>query len=300
MTVVSFIGMRRIFFSTKWCGLKMSNHGAEIIKGERFCFGENWMRFLSVLNDDRVEEAKSSLKRMLNVDTLEGKAFLDVGSGSGLFSLAARSLSASVYSFDYDPQSVACTQELKRRYFESDTRWVIETGSVLDEHFLGSLGRSDIVYSWGVLHHTGRMWKALENVTYLVKPNGTLYIAIYNKQPILTKYWVFVKRLYCWLPKFGKSVLIYSFFAFFMTVHFFADILRKRNPRLRYSGVNVRGMSLYYDTVDWIGGWPFEVATPKEIIDFFKVREFTLKKLVSHEGKHGCNEFVFNAPSKFL
>jgi 2-polyprenyl-3-methyl-5-hydroxy-6-metoxy-1,4-benzoquinol methylase len=276
----------------------MSSGPDEMQMDERFKFGDNWMQFLSLLTEERINEAKSSLQCMLEVDSLDGMTFVDVGSGSGLFSLAARSLGASVYSFDYDRQSVACTQELKRRYFELDARWVIEEGSVLDEKFLGRLGQYDVVYSWGVLHHTGRMWKALENVTYLVKPKGTVFIAIYNKQPILTRYWVFVKRLYCWLPKFGKSVLIYIFFLFFMAVHFFADILRMRNPLLRYLGVKIRGMSPYYDTVDWIGGWPFEVATPKEISDFFGVREYTLKKLVSCGGKHGCNEFVFTAPRK--
>ena len=69
----------------------------------------------------RIEEAKASLKQMLDVDSLTGKTFLDVGSGSGLFSLAAIMLGVKVYSFDYDPQSVACTTELKRRYFPNDS-----------------------------------------------------------------------------------------------------------------------------------------------------------------------------------
>ncbi len=51
------------------------------------------------------------------METLAGNSFLDVGSGSGLFSLAAMRLGADrVHSFDYDPQSVGCTKELKRRF----------------------------------------------------------------------------------------------------------------------------------------------------------------------------------------
>jgi len=110
---------------------------------------------------------------MLNVESLEGKTFLDVGSGSGLSSLAACLLGAKVYSFDYDPKSVACTRELKRRYFPNDD-WVVESGSVLDKAYLSSLGQFDVVYSWGVLHHTGHMSEALVNVAPLVRPSGSL------------------------------------------------------------------------------------------------------------------------------
>lgn len=137
------------------------NHKEQVAAGERFEFGENWSRFLQVLDDDRIHEAKNSLKLMLGVESLEGKTFLDIGSGSGLFSLAARSLGAKVTSFDFDPKSVACAIELKKRYFDGDKEWVISEGSVLDGEFIEGLGQYDIVYSWGVLHHTGqcgRLW----------------------------------------------------------------------------------------------------------------------------------------------
>ena len=104
---------------------------------------------MAVVNDDRIRLAEESLKRMLQVENLQGKAFLDIGSGSGLFSLSARRLGARVHSFDYDPESVACTAELKRRYFPEDSDWVIEEGSVLDTDYLSRLDQFDVVYSWG-------------------------------------------------------------------------------------------------------------------------------------------------------
>ena len=104
----------------------MSEHSQEVAQGERFEFGKNWSRFLEALTDRRISEAENSLKQMLEVGDLEGKSFLDIGSGSGLFSLAARRLGARVCSFDYDPQAVACTAELKRRYYPNDDSWAIE------------------------------------------------------------------------------------------------------------------------------------------------------------------------------
>ena len=129
----------------------------------RFQFGENWSRFLSLVDEDRIAEAAARLSELLG--DISGKSFLDVGSGSGIHSLAALRLGASrVLSFDYDSKSVACTAELKRR-FAPMANWQIEAGSALDEQYLRSLGPFDIVYAWGVLHHTGAMWKSFDLVT---------------------------------------------------------------------------------------------------------------------------------------
>lgn len=150
----------------------MPSHAQEIRTGQRFAFGENWARFLQILDDRRIDEAVSSLQRMLQVERLDGLRFLDIGNGSGLFSLAARRLGAKVLSFDYDPQSVACAQELKRRYFPNDADWQIQEGSVLDEGYMQGLGSFDVVYSWGVLHHTGDQWRAIANAEARVGPPG--------------------------------------------------------------------------------------------------------------------------------
>ena len=261
------------------------NHAAEVRQGERFQFGANWVRFLSTLNDDRIKKAEQSLQAMLETANLNGKYFLDIGSGSGLFSLAARRLGAKVYSFDFDPQSVACTSELRNRYFPNDPQWIVEEGSALDRDYLGRLGQFDVVYSWGVLHHTGSMWQALDNVAPLVGPGGLLFIAIYNDQGVLSRYWKNVKRLYV-KNFFLKLPILILHAPYLFGVRWIARLLTNRLAL-------DRGMSLWYDMIDWIGGYPFEVATPELIFQFFKDRGFSMEKLKTCSGRNGCNEFVF-------
>jgi len=163
----------------------MRLHEREVASGERFEFGKNWSRFLVLVDEDRITKAENSLKQWLEVEDLNGKSFLDIGSGSGLYSLAARRLGARVHSFDYDPHSVACASELRRRYFAGDPHWTVEEGSALDVDYMDSLGTFDIVYSWGVLHHTGQMWKALVAAGAL--PATAISVLKDNPFPILAE-----------------------------------------------------------------------------------------------------------------
>ena len=175
----------------------MNSFGQDIAAGRRFEFGRNWSRFLRVLDDERIQEATKSLQEMLDIERLDGLSFLDVGSGSGLFSLAARRLGARVLSFDYDPQSVSCTREIRRRYRHDDPLWTVAEASVLDVGFMASLPRFDIVYAWGVLHHTGRMWDAMELAAGRVETEGVLFIMIYRDRGWASVAWRSIKRFYC-------------------------------------------------------------------------------------------------------
>ena len=241
----------------------MNAHDQEVSSGERFAFGENWAQFLKVLNDRRVQEAVESLKAMLDVDTLNGKTFLDIGSGSGLFSLAARRLGAKVVSFDYSPQSVACTSELKRRYFENDGDWQVQSGSVLDDAYLKALGKFDIVYSWGVLHHTGAMWTALANVDQNVKADGKLFIALYNNQGRSSKLWWVIKKTYVSLPAYLRWLVVVPCYVRLWGPAMLRDLILLQPFRTWLAYQKNRGMSPHRDVIDWVGGFPFEVSTPE-------------------------------------
>jgi 2-polyprenyl-6-hydroxyphenyl methylase/3-demethylubiquinone-9 3-methyltransferase len=271
----------------------ISKHADQLARDERFEFGQNWQRFLKVVDKDRIAEAERSLKEMLDVEDLNGKSFLDVGSGSGLFSLAARRLGAKVHSFDYDRQSVACTAELKRQFCIGDANWIVEEGSVLDDVYMNTLNRFDIVYSWGVLHHTGNMKHALENVGLPVANRGKLCLAIYNDQGFKSQVWRMVKRFYC-SSVIGKLVTIGIFFPYFFVCGFSADLFRIRNPLRRYKEYKrKRGMSVLTDWLDWLGGYPFEVAKPEQIFEFFNEKGYRLERLRAYGGGLGNNEYVF-------
>lgn len=263
-----------------------SAHASEVSRGERFEFGKNWSRFLSTLDETKIASAEDSLRAMLETQDLQGKRFLDIGSGSGLFSLAARRLGASVQSFDYDPNSVACTAELRRRYFPHDDQWNVAEGSVLDANYVRSLGQFDVVYSWGVLHHTGNMWTALEHAQLPVAPGGKLFIAIYNDTGSQSRRWLWIKKTYNELPSFLRLP-----FALVVTAPGEAKSLI--SSMLSSGGRSKRrGMNRWHDMIDWVGGYPYEVAKPEEIFEFYKARGFALAKLRCGGVGLGCNEFV--------
>jgi len=265
------------------------------MKEIRFEFGKNWQRFLKDLNAERIAEAEKSLREMLEVDDLRGKTFLDIGSGSGLFSLAAVRLGAArVHSCDYDLKCVRCSEDLKQRFFPEAGEWVIEQGSALDAEYLSSLGQFDVVYSWGVLHHTGNLQMALANVVRNVRPGGKLFISIANDQGFYSRLWKRVKRYYSRSP-FWRLPIIAGWGSFFMVKGFIKDVFfLQKNPLKRYSEYKrSRGMSYFTDLIDWLGGYPFEVASPGFVFQFYDKQGFDLVRLNAPGYGHACNEYVF-------
>jgi 2-polyprenyl-6-hydroxyphenyl methylase/3-demethylubiquinone-9 3-methyltransferase len=257
----------------------------------RFAFGKNWLAYVDQLTAAQIERAERAILDMIGREALNGARFLDAGCGSGLFSLAAVRLGATVHSFDFDEHSVQAALVLKEKHAPRSA-WTIDRGSVLDNRYLQSLGDFDVVYSWGVLHHTGDMWRALENVAGVTRPSGKLCIAIYNDQGLASDAWRIVKRLYNALPDGLRFVVFWPACVRLWAPTFIRDGLRGHPLKTwRAYGVE-RGMSPLVDLRDWVGGYPFEVASPTKVTDFYTVRGFELMSLVRRTGI-GCNEFVF-------
>lgn len=258
----------------------------------RFEFGKNWSSFLAHVDEKRIQTAIQSLQDSLGITSLENKKVLDIGSGSGLFSLAAHRLGAEVTSIDYDTECVACTQELKRMFGDDESpAWTIHQGSVLDEKLMTSLGEFDVVYSWGVLHHTGNMDKAIELAKQRVAKDGWFFIAIYNDQGNGSRRWLKIKTLYNKLPSFVKPVYVAAIAGWYECQFIIKRALQLKNPLPNYN--NSRGMTVWYDWVDWVGGLPFEVATPEQIILPLHKDGFFLTHLKTINKGWGCHEFVF-------
>jgi 2-polyprenyl-6-hydroxyphenyl methylase/3-demethylubiquinone-9 3-methyltransferase len=253
---------------------------------ERFAFGENWRNFSKRLTNEDYLNAKKSVREL--VGDLTGKTVLDIGCGSGLFSIAASALGAKkVVGFDYDPQCVSTAKDMLEhiRPWDSKIRAdLIEfsANSILNDNL--AVEPADLVYSWGVLHHTGDMYKAFEASARLVAKKGTLAIAIYNKH-FTSPVWKMIKYTYVKSPAIIRKLLIWLV----LIVKVPAVMLTScRNPFSKE-----RGMSYYYDIVDWVGGYPYEYASVDEVTKFFEQRGFKLRKLIKTQGFTGCNEFVF-------
>lgn len=271
-------------------------HASESSADPRFAFGRNWRSFLRRLDAGRIETAVTSLATMLDRPDLQGARFLDAGCGSGLFSLAARQLGATVVSFDVDPDSVACTRGLRQHFFPEDPGWEVYQGSALDEAFLARLSTFDVVYSWGVLHHTGDLWRALELILKPLRPAGQLFIAIYNDQGAWSSRWTTLKRRYCTSPVW-RAAIVGTVIPYWILRALAADLVWGRNPLKRYTRYrDARGMSVWHDWIDWLGGYPFEVAKPERIFEFYRARGLVLTRLKTVGGSVGCNEFVFHGP----
>lgn len=262
----------------------------------RFAFGKNWQAFLAALNEDQIDQAVKSLQDKLGIKSLKGKRFLDLGCGSGLFSLAAHRLGAEVVSLDFDADSVACTEQLRNRFGDPAVRWSVIRGSVLDDTLMQSLGQADVVYAWGVLHHTGAMKRAIQLSSERTKPDGLFFIAIYNDQGGGSRRWLAIKKTYNRLPSALRPLWVLLVAGCYETKFALARMARLQNP-LPFGDWHAkqldRGMSVWHDWVDWIGGLPFEVARPEEIIVPLRRQGFVLENLKTVGSGWGCNEYVF-------
>jgi 2-polyprenyl-6-hydroxyphenyl methylase/3-demethylubiquinone-9 3-methyltransferase len=251
-----------------------------------FSFGRNWLRYAKTVTEENIQAAEASLKRLLHKEDLNGLRILDIGCGSGLFTTAALRPGASeVVALDVDADCVLCTKQLTSHFAQDHiNRLTVKRISVLSPD-IETIGDFDIVYSWGVLHHTGNLWIAVNNAAGRVKPGGLLALALYNKTAS-NHFWLRTKQFYNFSPLAIKGLMAFALWS--ITVS--ARILKRQNPFYKKD----RGMSVWYDTTDWLGGLPYEWASVDEVTNYIKSRGFEIISVIPVKGfKHGCNEYLF-------
>ena len=271
---------------------------------KRFAFGANWSRYVRyAASDESLRAAETSLLHVLPADAYRGRDFVDAGCGTGLFSLAALRLGcARVDGFDADPRSVEAVGLLRRKLSHlvpDGAAWTVRCADLLDPGALSG----DIVYCWGVVHHTGRMWDAIASAASIVAPGGRLILGVYNHAPN-SAFWWRVKKLYVERPLFRSWLIVLH--AVFIAV---AAAARGRRVALRRD----RGMHALVDLVDWLGGFPYEYACFDDVARFVERLGLTLEREVPRRpcgrgarpglfgalrtANTGLNEFLFRRPA---
>ena len=251
--------------------------------GITFSFGENWSEFNRAPSPHRVGSAAEDLREWFGVDNISGKTVADVGCGSGLHSMAfLENGAASVTSIDVDPSSVAATKSLQSESVKA--RWSLGEGSVLDPTLPMQIGTFDIVYSWGVLHHTGAMWNAIRNCSQLCSENGLLMLAIYQGGHFFEDH-LHLKQQYNRAAQPERDRMIRKEAG--------VDDGRPLTELITSAELQKqRGMNIVTDAIDWLGGLPYETAIVSEILAFVIGLGFAPLK-VMEENQGGCSIFLF-------
>lgn len=257
----------------------------------RFEFGRNWSQFVRRnLNQECIDIARNHILAFVKRADLKGLDFLDIGSGSGINSAAASSADANqICSFDYDPHSVAATRAV-RMWLGNARNWKVMRGDILDDGFISSLGTWSFVYSWGVLHHTGNVWRAIDNASRLVADNGLFYVALYSADVVPDpEFWLRIKREYNLASRWKKQRMVWWYIWNFMMGR-----RLRRLPELLVRAAQYRrtqrGMSLFVNVRDWLGGWPMEFTRDADVVEFLKNRGFILQNIGTGEAN---TEFLF-------
>jgi len=255
---------------------------------KQFDFGKNWQDFShKALDSKKIQQAREDFSYLTQDIDLTGKSFLDIGFGQGLSLLIATEKGCKTFGCDINSKCKMVLEQNKKHFDNLHSKKIpVEVGSIMENSVISKIKsyrqQFDIVHSWGVLHHTGNMYKALQTAADLTANKGFLIIAIYNKH-WTSPLWLLIKKMYNRVPGFLKKILLYLYIPL-LYLRSLLGGLKNFKP--------ARGMSFYYDAKDWLGGYPYEYASPKEIITFLQ-DDFNLIRFIPTNGFTGCNQFVF-------
>jgi len=280
-----------------------SQHRKDLIDANvHFAFGKNWASYAELIGAQEITAAESGLQRLLPAETLEGKRFMDIGCGSGLHSLAALRLKVrEVVAVDIDSDSVATTRAVLDRHARG-AHYAVRQASVFDLDPVRE-GRFDVVYSWGVLHHTGDLDRALQRAAALVAPGGLFAFALYRKT-WMCGLWKLEKRWYAHSGPGIQKMLR----GLYLTLFRAGQLIRGSSFKQYVQSYKERGMDFHHDVHDWLGGYPYESISADEVAGAMsRVGLIHVKSFVRGQERHifgrnlglfgsGCDEYVYARP----
>lgn len=113
----------------------------------------------------------------------KGRKVLDAGCGNGRWTYGFLKLGARVTAVDYSQNAL----KIVSTSLGQNKNLAVRKVNLLELPRWLKKEKFDLVFSWGVLHHTGNIRKALKNVAPLVKDDGVLYLYLYGKESLGVK-----------------------------------------------------------------------------------------------------------------
>jgi 2-polyprenyl-6-hydroxyphenyl methylase/3-demethylubiquinone-9 3-methyltransferase len=264
-----------------------------------FRFGKNWKTFNLKSDLSHIEHSQKSLDALIGKDVICNKTVLDIGCGSGIHALSfLRAGAKYIKCIDLDPDAVETTVSRLEEY--NPDKWNAQIANILDVKS-NSHEFFDIVFSWGVLHHSGNLMMAIKNSADFCKDGSLLILAIYRRTSLCT-FWKIEKKIYNIVPSVFRRIIDLTFACVFL----FAKWTQGNSPRAFVKNYRMqRGMDFMTDIRDWLGGYPYESASPATIHNFLTVRGFNLIKSNIRDQQFGflgsgCNEYIYELQKESL
>ncbi len=257
-------------------------------------YGGNNMRVDGFYKDHWTKyplELQGALKHIQELfpEGVKCKRVLDGGSGSGMISVAFAVMGADVTGVDVTPKCVenGCKNA---DLFGVQCRFLKRNLLSLDlcgETF-------DIIYNWGVLHHTQDARKSFTNLAKHLKPGGEMIVAVYLKT-VLSGFWNFLRIFYQESPQVFKTLFLNTGSIFLNGVDYFNNLFFNKE---RYM---MRGTNNKEILNDWFGVPYRTFHTYEEVFEWFRENGLEYQLVNSATGRFkSTSNFVVRGSKKKL
>jgi ubiquinone/menaquinone biosynthesis C-methylase UbiE len=115
----------------------------------------------------------------VDFESLRGKDVLDVGIGSGIATQMFAEAGANVTGVDLTEWAVETT---RRRLAAFDLEADVQQADAEQLPFADA--KFDLVFSWGVIHHSSDMDRALAELVRVTRPGGKVVLMVYHRRSL--------------------------------------------------------------------------------------------------------------------